>query len=352
MSTNEVTLDAVEQEEARARSLAAEIEQLREREGKLSEALAEAHATRGNVQALMAERRECVELREDMEAALPLLRKRIEERREQACRAAGERRLLAVVRAAGSLADHCRRDLERIERLVSVLVAEVERRNERQRDLERLHLEAEALAARFGLPKPRLPTVTAPAQDPAAAAVLKPMHAAAFVSAGRPFDLSGEVRIEPVAGGVRIVGLGGKRNVDGATGEILAAAGAWTRTREQVEQDRALRVVRDEERRQEARDRVDQWLRGQLANGPAAREKVMQAAREAGIPFAGSGDTSVYEARKRLDVRVVHRLVRLDSGRVLERDTSADYWALPGGWSEEEWVEYDGPVDSLAGMRA
>ena len=62
------------------------------------------------------------------------------------------------------------------------------------------------------------------------------------------------------------------------------------------------RVAADACRRQGERDRVDDWLREQLLDGPVSRERIFAAASRAGFPISGPGEATVSAARTRVKV--------------------------------------------------
>jgi hypothetical protein len=155
--------------------------------------------------------------------------------------------------------------------------------------------------------------------------------------------LEGEVRIEPVAAdAVKVIGRVGKAVVRGETGRILAAAGAWERTSEDVHADHDRRRNEKDAVRQAEADRYDDWLRDVLAGEPVVVDVIEGQAESAGLrwrPDRNHPGASVSEAAARLRAFAV---VPSDT-----RDSSGAWrWTLQG---------VDGYVavgsNTMAGMR-
>lgn len=291
----------------------------------------------------MAERREAVDLRGDIEAALPLLRQRIAERREAACHAEAASRMVGISRAAGSLVDNARKDNARVARYARALRAAVERRAERSAGLGDLHVEADVLARRFGLERPLLPVLALPPQDPTLAEALLPAREEMPNGRVRPISTDGPLDITPRdEGSVLVKGSSGSRVVSGDTGRLLAAGGPWSRTPQEAERERVAGIEREEEQKQNKRDRVDGWLRDdQLRDGPVPIDAIKVEARRQGIALSGPGThgATLMAAFGRLGVVELHRIVTSEGGERV-RDRSTILWGLPE-YDRDAFAEID-----------
>jgi len=170
------TRHEVEEQEAKARELTEKVEELRADEERLTRRIAAAHADGADADAiaqLTAARREAVELRGDLENALPVLRERIAARRETALKHEAERRMVALGRAHGSARASYDGDLARIDKAADAFRKAVERLNERYATMQRLETEAIALRNRWpDLDPPAIERVVRPAaQEPAVTAL-------------------------------------------------------------------------------------------------------------------------------------------------------------------------------------
>jgi hypothetical protein len=292
------TMTAVRTQEARAEELAEKVAELRARETDLARAIAEGLADGQDVAGLQAERAEAVALRQDIETALPVLRERIEERRELAVRGEAERRGVAIARAHGSTRSSYDGDLSRIQAKAAELVEAVAKANARYADLQRLETEALFLLDRFeGLSEPAITRVHPPALQGRATESLRRV---AGIVLPRPKNLPARLIRAPAREAALL-----RARIEGTpTADILEAAGDHaedhgTRHRKAME---ARRDAQDAARQAEM-DRLDGWLRDQLTSGPVPAAAVKEAAQQEGIPVRGRGDgLSLREAAGRLGV--------------------------------------------------
>lgn len=201
------------------------------------------------------------------------------------------------------------------------------RLTERACRLAGLELEAAILALRFRLPAPDLPRTG---------------------KGGSPFLLSDFIRIEPQEDGetVRVVGPSGKRAITGDTGRILALAGPWERTSAEATAEQREKMREQEAALQAERDEVDDFLRELLKDGPAARERIIAAAEEAGIPVRSTPNArgaSLLDVRKRLGCLPLET-----------RDGSkTPFWSLPDvPWNEDAFTLYQAEIERGAGAGA
>jgi hypothetical protein len=333
------SLTDVERQERQLSELEARLAQLVARDAELNTAIADAIADGGEPPSRMiVERKTGRELIQDMEAALPILRQRIAERRHAAALDAARARLIGISRAAGSLADQASKDNERASKLASELAIVIERRAERSRKVEALGFEADVLAARFELPAPSLPRLASPHRDATLAEALLPLSASLPV-VPRAASVEGPMALQPLADGrVRITGpIVGKRTLDGDGARILAAAGHWERTREETEATRRDALKRGDAARLAKAERVKEWVRAELAGGPTALGNLRERAKAAGIPVGGAehGEASLNAATRALGCLSVHPLRSQPSSQIGQQtqrvpDQSVVLLALPG----------------------
>ena len=100
---------------------------------------------------LRDERRELQDTLDEIQAALPVLERQIEEARDQALREAARERLVGIARATGSLRHDYDKDGSRIEKAATEFIGAVRQANERYEKMLRLEAEGRALAERFDL---------------------------------------------------------------------------------------------------------------------------------------------------------------------------------------------------------
>lgn len=326
------TLAQVEEQERKEEELAARIEKLRKREHDISEQLAEIHAGgEGDVEALMRERRECAALRGDTEAALPILRSRIAERREHALRQEAARRLVAISRGYGSCRASYRRDEDRVEKTSRAQRDAVGRLLDRYIALQAFQTEALVLLDRF------------PDLDPP---ILEPVQPPALLS--RAVEALNGVRGLTLPRGEslprRLVDVRGrdarnlrKRIANTPGGQLIEQAGDWSVEEHDERHEDAMRASREagDRKRLEEAERVDSWLQAMLSAGPVEKEQVLEAARQHGIRTSGPGLDTLTSACRRLGVLVVHPVTERPSSAIGAETTRriswhTSYWALSG----------------------
>lgn len=293
------TMTAVRTQEARAEELAGKVRELTGRESDLARSIAEGLAEGADVTRLQAERAEAVALRQDIETALPVLRERIEERRELAVRGEAERRLVAIARAHGSVRSSYEQDLDRVDRLADEFVEAIGKANSRFAEGLRI-LEIEALFLKDRWPELEPPVLT-PVLPPALLdRVTGALRRVGGVVLARPKNLPTRL----VSGSAREAALL-RASIEGTpTAAILEAAGGHAEDH-RTRHDRAMRESRDrhDAERQAEADRVDNWLRSQLAAGPVLAAAVKEAASREGIALRGPGDgQSLHDAAGRVGV--------------------------------------------------
>lgn len=253
---------------------------------------------------------------------------KITEARQAALHEAVSKRLGAdAKRAVGSLFAQVRdaeRDAERLDR-------EREEARERKREAaRRLHAklyEVHLLALRFDRDIPDLP-----GKVPADVVQLR----------------EGPVSVEPREDGtVRVRALSGRRTIAGETGQLLHAAGPWERTLAMVNADLQVHRRAEAARQQATWDEVDGWLRDLLKDGPTVRDRVIAAARAAGIPVHPTNNTrgvSLMDARGRLGVLPLEHTA--DGSRT-------PFWALRGtDYDEKAFELYRGESDRSRSITA
>lgn len=166
--TTEVpTLPEVEEWEGRAQQVRDRRAWVRTRLREVAEGLGSllAHG-RGEApegEALREERTTLRDELEELDAALPELKRKVEAGRWDALVEAARDRLVAIARARGSLAEVYDRDVGQVEEIAETLARAKKQTNERYERLLGLEAEADALAARFSLPRPSQERATPPA---------------------------------------------------------------------------------------------------------------------------------------------------------------------------------------------
>jgi hypothetical protein len=337
------TLAGVEKSEAKTAEFQARVVELDEQVRDLDERITAALVAGDDVSALNAERREADELRDVIRRALPRLRELDAEDREAAACSAAHARMSAILRSAASLVDNARKDNARIKRLAGTVRERIERRAARSVAHGDLHLEAEVIARRFGLPHLTLPVLAVPAQDPELAAALLPVRDALPSGRGRTISTDGPLDLTPRDDGTVLVrGTSGSRVISGETGRILAAGGPWSRTREDSDRDRVAANARAEEQKQAERDRVDSWLRALVADGPVSADAIKVEARQQGIALSGSGTlgANLMAAFERLRIVELHRAATSKDGQIT-RDRTTVLWGLPN-YDSDAFAVIDG----------
>ena len=167
------TLEQVAQLQTRAVDLEVEAEQLGEREEDLTKEIEAIHVAggggnnknkKGDVKALTRERRETMDEKADVLAAIATLQRRIDTDRALACTSEAAERMPGIARAYGSLRQELDEDEAAVQAAAVEYKAKGDRVNARFRSLAMLRAEAGALADRFGVPAPTFaPPVVIPA---------------------------------------------------------------------------------------------------------------------------------------------------------------------------------------------
>lgn len=314
-------LEEVREMEVRADDLRERISKFRKAQEEANQAVAaliargreeEARESRG-------ERRELALRLEEAETALPILENQIRRVRESRVREAFEERLQEIKKKAGGLAGEHPRRLERVEELRSKL----EEEEARVRSSVHLHgllaAEAGAISDLLGVEPPELKHM--PGEDPPS-----------------PPD-----RIKPPGRRIREV----DRSMGGESPSALLleewekepSEEEWKRQRHEENQER-LRERKAE--REEARERVDSWLRERLKDGPVVRDRLFQMAKEEELAIRRDpAEADLARARIRLEVVPVRR--KGDSGR-------RRWWALRGKWDPTRFEEIDGREGAKGGV--
>ena len=191
MTTNKQqapTLGQVEKLETRLVDLQLEAEALGRREEALTKQIAECHASGSNkdsLDKLVRQRREVREQRADILEALPLLQDQIARDREAACKAEAEKRLSqGIPRACGSYVSSYAEVGKLLVEATRQYAERARQLSERFKQHSMARAEANALADRFGLPRPQLPSVVAPALHAAVKEALGILAEDGFVNHG------------------------------------------------------------------------------------------------------------------------------------------------------------------------
>jgi hypothetical protein len=214
-----VTLEQVRVLERRATEVETQIVSLAAEEKQLARDIAEAIAAGKDAKPAQQRRAAIRAERADLSAASTLLRERLATSREAACRAVAEKRLVGIQRAFGSIRSELEVDDQRLEEAARAYAEAASRLVNRWRDLNSLRREAGALADRFGLAAPELPSVGVLGRRPAVGAAIQTVAHAVFPDADyRP------VGVEQCEHGIRQRRT--YAEVSGAPGfEIITTAG-------------------------------------------------------------------------------------------------------------------------------
>lgn len=159
------TLVEVEQLTTRLEALEAKETAVAIKEAGLATQITDAHLEgldEKSLSTLMWERRELHNECEEIAAAVPLLRARIVEQREDACLGEASKRMRGIGKAFGSLRSEIAEDVVRVQEKAKAYAEEVERLNNRYNALMRLKLEANALSDRFAVEAPTFQPVAIP----------------------------------------------------------------------------------------------------------------------------------------------------------------------------------------------
>lgn len=237
----------------------------------------------------------------ELEGTLPIL-VRVETERGV------KHRLTAIARAHGSARASLEDDIARAEATAAELLSALGRLTDRHETLRTLETEVLFLGDRFpSVPLPDLPRVTSPGADPRVSEILSRVRGARVEDA-RPLPRK-LVDVRAVEARKLEARLSGT-----PTAEILAQAGYSLAEHDRRHQD-AMNARRDEiDRARKAElDRIDQWVRAEVAEGPVAKEAMRAAAVKAGISLPALRD-----AAQRVGVVGVVRV----------GDGATDYWCI------------------------
>lgn len=315
------TMAQVEADVRRAEDLEATLAKSRDEERRLGIAIAEAYASddaeQKDILRWTAQRREAGELAADIEAALPVLRQRIVERRESALRGEAEKRLLAISRAHGSARASYAQDAERFASAVAAMEDAARKLSERYETLLRLEAEVLVLLDRFeGIAPPSIERVVTPAKHSGAHAA---MLRARSLTLPDPSRLPGRLLDVPGRAAGRIVGM-----AKGSPGwDILQQAGGWDREGHDARHEGAKVAGREGASATLAEEhaRLVGWLREQLEAGPVRTDVLKELGRLAGWNWRRPLSTSD---------TVDHVLNSLGAFYVVREDDAAGawYWTL------------------------
>lgn len=153
----------------RSRTIQDRLRWIEQRKRELTDQATSLHAeARGDSPAAKSIRTERVELlaeEQELEATLPLLRKKIEDAEQASLQARATDRLQSIKKSLGGSAGEHRNRYRRIMEAHGVLKREFEAANEAYHRYLSLDQEARAIASRFSLPVPELKAVNPPATD-------------------------------------------------------------------------------------------------------------------------------------------------------------------------------------------
>lgn len=316
MSKDTITLAQVAEEAARATELERQLAQLDARDQELAQAIADSFLN-GNedVSGLNAEREEVRAKRMPIAAALPKLREKIAERRVSASLAflsewhAGPLANEAQTCEAGY--QECQVQATRIEKELQRVRAQAEVHRERVQVLADV---SKALRLAFALPATPVGQPSARRQPDA------PIRRTSIENAVSLDNLSKAAReVVRVMSDDRV--LGSPELAEAVETLLLAKP---PKSPEQLNAER--RDAIDRPHRDEI-ERVDNWLKSQLANGPVPHDKLIQRAVKARVTVQGRSELGWGQATLRDAARRVgaYQVVRY-TGSDFDDRTAAEKW--------------------------